>query len=158
MSRGWRNESHRHSLSARGIKTVPNNKFVSRGVERLWHKTTRGRARRILDGGFDLGMRGSGGLGGKTDVLGVSLGGGEYAYSDGMLAYDLGVDVEDIVSLRVVGTFDRVLDSDYGVVRRVGDGSPARTREVLVEQGYDAVRFPSGEIVALNPESLEVKR
>jgi len=105
-----------------------------------------------------LTKRGSGGLGGKTDVLGISLGGGGYAYSDEMLAYDLGVSVDDVVSLRVVGTFDKVLDSDYGVVRRVGGGSPARTREVLVEQGYDAIRFPSGEIVALNPESLEVKR
>ncbi|MHA1285797.1 MAG: hypothetical protein ACTSPB_00210 [Candidatus Thorarchaeota archaeon] len=33
MTRGWRNESHRHSLSAKGIKTVPRKKFMgSRGV------------------------------------------------------------------------------------------------------------------------------
>lgn len=156
MSKGWRRESERHSLSAMGIKTS-RNKFVgSRGVESLWHKTTRGNAEMILAGGFDLSRRGSGGLGGKTDVLGVSLGGGGYAYSDEMLAYDLGVPTEDIVSLRVVGCFDRVLDSDYGVVHRVGGGSPERTREVLLERGYDAVRFPSGEVVALIPENLEV--
>ncbi|MHA1285795.1 MAG: hypothetical protein ACTSPB_00200 [Candidatus Thorarchaeota archaeon] len=156
MARGWRNESHRHSLSAKGIRTVPRNKFVGKGVERLWHKTTRGRAERILAGGFDLSKRGSGGLGGKTDVLGVSLGGGEYAYSDEMLAYDLGVPVKEIVSLRVVGKFDKVFDSDYGIVHRVGGGSSERTREVLLERGYDAVRFPSGEVVALIPENLEV--
>jgi len=33
MSKGWRNESHRHSLSARGIKTSPRKKFVSNGLE-----------------------------------------------------------------------------------------------------------------------------
>jgi len=33
MTKGWRNESHRHSLSARGIKTVPRKNFMgSRGV------------------------------------------------------------------------------------------------------------------------------
>lgn len=35
MTRGWRNESHRHSLSAKGIKTSRKNKFVCRGVDSL---------------------------------------------------------------------------------------------------------------------------
>ena len=35
MSKGWRNESQRHSLASRGIKTVPRNKFVCCGVVRL---------------------------------------------------------------------------------------------------------------------------
>jgi len=35
MSKGWRNESHRHSLSAKGIKTNPKERFVAcgRGLE-----------------------------------------------------------------------------------------------------------------------------
>lgn len=34
MSRGWRRESHRHSLSARGIRTVPRKMFLgSRGEQ-----------------------------------------------------------------------------------------------------------------------------
>lgn len=32
MTRGWRNESHRHSLSAKGIKTNRRYNFVSNGV------------------------------------------------------------------------------------------------------------------------------
>ena len=31
MTRGWRNESHRHSLSAKGIRTSPRNRFVAFG-------------------------------------------------------------------------------------------------------------------------------
>ena len=36
MSKGWRNESHRHSLASKGIKTVPRKKFVSRGSSGVW--------------------------------------------------------------------------------------------------------------------------
>ena len=110
-------------------------------IIRLWHKTTKSNALKIAKEGFKTSYRGTGARGSKTDIKGTSFGLGEYRFSNDMLAYDLGVNPSDIVTL--TGTATAQLKAV------MYNREP--TKKSLEKRGYDGVIYPSGEVVLFNP-------
>jgi len=100
-------------------------------IIRLWHKTTKSNALKIAKEGFKTSYRGTGARGSKTDIKGTS----------DMLAYDLGVNPSDIVTL--TGTATAQLKAV------MYNREP--TKKSLEKRGFDGVIYPSGEVVLFNP-------
>lgn len=110
----------------------------------LWHKTTKTNAKNIFKKGFSLSKRGSGALGSKSDIPGISFGSGLYRFSNEQIAYELGVSPSEIVTIS--GTADvKLYQTDY---------YKEPSKKSLTRKGYDGVIYPSGEVVLFNPNKL----